>query len=371
MNPRTGRRRALPPWRRRPADDRGAIVILVAVVLSCGVLLGMGALVVDVGQMWSERQRLQSAADAAAAAVAQACGATVSTACDNPDGVADQSANDNSDNVGAHVSAICFSDPAKAAPCPTDRHNFTECVEKRNPASGEYWVQVYTETGTSEGRGVLPPYFGRVVLGDRYEAATIGACSRSYYTKVSTPVGDTPYWSKAILISQCEWAYLTDNGANPYKYAEPSTAAKVTVFHLHQQHVAGSATAGCPPNPADATPGGFDFLPNLGNDKCHNWAPIGQTITARPVEDGERDCYGGLKASVDRKLALTFTLYDSVTGTPDNYQYHVVGAAGFVITGFKFADHDVPSVVGPSNLCPDPDDRCIYGYFSDKMLDPP
>ena len=54
-------------------DERGAIGIIVAVLLGAGVLTGMGALVVDVGQLYQERAELQDSADAAALGVARSC----------------------------------------------------------------------------------------------------------------------------------------------------------------------------------------------------------------------------------------------------------------------------------------------------------
>ena len=65
------------------ADDRGAVTVIVAFMMV--VVLGMAALVVDVGSVEVRRAQLQDAADAAATAIAQDCfeaaGTTVS-ACD-------------------------------------------------------------------------------------------------------------------------------------------------------------------------------------------------------------------------------------------------------------------------------------------------
>ncbi|MGI9824298.1 pilus assembly protein TadG-related protein [Agromyces sp. Marseille-Q5079] len=53
-------------------DDSGASAVLVAICLL--VLVGFGALAVDVGAMYSERAQLQNAADAGALAAAEYCG---------------------------------------------------------------------------------------------------------------------------------------------------------------------------------------------------------------------------------------------------------------------------------------------------------
>ncbi len=54
-------------------DERGAVAIIVAVLIGGGVLTGMGALVIDVGQLFQERGELQNGADAAAIGVAKSC----------------------------------------------------------------------------------------------------------------------------------------------------------------------------------------------------------------------------------------------------------------------------------------------------------
>jgi len=54
-------------------DERGVVAAIVAILLGTGVLLGMGALVIDVGQIYQERAELQNGADAAALAVAESC----------------------------------------------------------------------------------------------------------------------------------------------------------------------------------------------------------------------------------------------------------------------------------------------------------
>lgn len=61
----------------RSDDERGAASVIVAVVLV--VLMGFGALAVDVGAMYAEKAQLQNGADAAALAVAGDCAAKMGT----------------------------------------------------------------------------------------------------------------------------------------------------------------------------------------------------------------------------------------------------------------------------------------------------
>jgi hypothetical protein len=394
--PVTTRRWFAPP---RRADERGAVVLIVAVVLGFGVLLGMGALVVDVGQMYDERQQVQSGADAAAEAVAHAC-ETNADSCAAPTALAKRYAGKNADDGVTDVWAICSSVDQTA--CPPKADNLTDCVEMRAPVGDERWVQVYTRTETSNARYVLPPTFARAIAGNAgYSGAEVGACSRAYYQPYtappppeptptptptpSTPAGPTPSptvaatpspppsnpaWSKGILVSLCEWQQLTANGTKIYDYDAPSKSSMVSVFRQHEQLAAGSGSANCPVPRTNNTPNGYDWLIPKSGDPCHNWVSIGSTVTARSVSGGEEGCVGGLTTSVNNKIPLTFTIYDSVTGTPGHFQYHIVGVSGFVITGFRFANAQKESIVGPSGLCSGTQ-KCIYGYFSDKYIKPP
>jgi len=53
--------------------ERGAIATIVAMLFGLGVLLGAGALTVDVGNINAERRQLQNGADAAALSAARDC----------------------------------------------------------------------------------------------------------------------------------------------------------------------------------------------------------------------------------------------------------------------------------------------------------
>ncbi|MCZ2810083.1 pilus assembly protein TadG-related protein [Modestobacter sp. VKM Ac-2979] len=64
---------------RRLADERGAVAVLVAILLV--PLLGFAAIAVDVASLYADREQLRNAADAAALAVATDC---AQGACGNP-----------------------------------------------------------------------------------------------------------------------------------------------------------------------------------------------------------------------------------------------------------------------------------------------
>ena len=72
-------------------DERGATAVIVSIMLV--VLVGFGALAVDVGALWWDKKQLQNGADAAALALAQSC---AQGACEADEtGMARQYATDN------------------------------------------------------------------------------------------------------------------------------------------------------------------------------------------------------------------------------------------------------------------------------------
>ncbi len=100
--------------RRVGRDERGAVAVLVALLIGCGVLTGMAALVVDVAQIYQERAELQNGADAAALGVAKSCALGI---CDPT--VAQQYANGNASLLtgrteGIHL--VCGSGSLGACP---------------------------------------------------------------------------------------------------------------------------------------------------------------------------------------------------------------------------------------------------------------
>lgn len=88
--------------RRVMHDEDGAVAVMVALLMV--VLLGMTALVVDVGMVYAERAQLQNGADAAALAIAQDC---AFGNCKSPTVTANKLAGENSnDGVSAAAPVI-------------------------------------------------------------------------------------------------------------------------------------------------------------------------------------------------------------------------------------------------------------------------
>ena len=90
-------------------DEResGAIIVIVAVLLVGGVLIGMAALSIDVGSLYAERRQLQNGADSAALAVAQDAARSCSTGSCVPTTRAQTYANSNAKDGASSVLEVC------------------------------------------------------------------------------------------------------------------------------------------------------------------------------------------------------------------------------------------------------------------------
>jgi Flp pilus assembly protein TadG len=156
----------------RADGERGAIGVLAAVLML--VVIGMGAVAVDVGQIYAERSQLQNGADAAALSVAQACypRGTCSNASTAPDGStwvtwAGVLANGNANDGASRVAGIDFSTP------------------------GRVTVTTSTEDGTSHA-GFLTPMFANALRAFGTMApTTVGASATVAMT--NTPSGSSGF----------------------------------------------------------------------------------------------------------------------------------------------------------------------------------
>lgn len=191
-------------------EERGAISILVGLLISAGVIIGFLALVIDGGRLYSERRLVQNGADAAALAVARAC-AIGDPACSSRSAASTLGgtlANQNAgkDQVSA-LSETCGSGNLGA--CGSLRSHAWECQAITGTKN---YVRIRTATRESDGTSVIPGVFSRA-LG--FSDTGLWACSQAIWgaargANVSFPVA----------LSACD--YVSNTSATMQIFSPPS-----------------------------------------------------------------------------------------------------------------------------------------------------
>lgn len=337
----------------RQGRDRGAVSVLVAALLAVGLLLGVGALVIDSGQLHAERAQLQNGADAAVFALAQDCGD--GDGCPTtPYATATSFAGTNSADGVSTASLVCGRDAGnRLTPCPAETQSGSPCLGQR-PTSGNF-VEVRTTTRLPDGSTVLPPVFGRVLLGDSYHGRGVLACARAAWGGPRVALG------LGLTISLCEWQAATASGA-VLAPAPPATVLP-SIERVITLHGTGLACAGGPSG--WDLPGGFGWLPH--NNKCQTQIDITGIYPDTTGVGASPYCKDALAwARANREVVLV-PVFDGAGGTGHTGYYHLRGFASFVITGYNVTGGWAVSTL--TNLRPCVGDvKCVSGYFTRDLI---
>lgn len=343
-------------WRhvtRRPrrTRDRGAATTVATILMGGGVLMGAGAIVMDVGQLYVERQELQGGADAAALALAQTCAKTP-TACATQAARAADYANRNAADGHARITAICGTGRGLPACQPATGGELTRCVG--TAPSGPY-VEVRTETETADGRTVLPASFAAALQGNEgYRGSTVAACARAVW---GTP---TSVNGVAVTMSYCAWNQVTANGT---KLAPPVNSSMEGVIYLHGSHNADTCAPG---NSGWQAPGGFGWLDELAGP-CAAIVPTKGTFGGSTGVSASGACQTKLANARAAGTVLWMPIFDGVRGTGSGIEYQIRGVSAFVVTGYSLSGFQAKSTLSNHYLCSG-SDKCIYGYFTTGVL---
>jgi hypothetical protein len=341
---------ARPRLRLHGRDDRGVVGVLVGLLIGV-VLLGLGALVIDVGQLYHERSQLQNGADAAALAVAKSCvlgtctsGGAMSTA----QAYADANAKDGL----AGVPLVCGSGALGA--CATSAGAMTDCPVP--PAPGTNYVDVHTATATSGGGTLVAPVFAKALLGnENYTGTQVLACSQAQWG------GPTAANTIAFAISACEWDAATSLGtvfASPPPAVPPSSYDRVLTVHT-------TAGGGCATEPAGSdAPGNFGWTDDAGS--CTT-SISGDTFGGSPGVSASNACKAALAAARGGKTVVYLAIYTTITGSGSGSVYTLKGFAAFVVTGYHLPGASASDWLNPANDCSG-SDKCINGYFTKGII---
>jgi Flp pilus assembly protein TadG len=338
-------------------DDTGTVGVLVAILISGGVLVGVGALVLDVGQLYQNRAELQNGADAAALAVAKSC--TTGTCVPS---LAPQYASANASNLTgnqAAVDLVCGS--GSLGGCPASTGAMTDCPAA---AAGVNYVDVRTSTKTPSG-SVLPPVLARALLGNSsYTGTTVRACAQAQWGAPSTA------HTIALTISACEWDQATNQGVSfapppPYPPNPLPTASFDRVIQLHGGNGNTTSNTGCPTEPAGADgPGNFSWTSDAGTCTV---SISNNTYGGNTGNNVSAACQTALQNAYNNKTEIFVPVYVSITGTGSNATYTLKGFAAFVVTGYHMPSFSATDWLNPTNDCKG-SNFCLNGYFTQGLI---
>ena len=298
--------------------ERGAAGVLVAVMML--VLIGAGAIAVDVGQIYAERAELQNAADSGALAGAQICSETAGCTQADADAVAALLANQNSKDGVSRVRYVDLSVPS------------------------EVTVSTATVNGAN-GSGFLSKLFANAL-----NTADVGVGA------TATAKWEYPTRGRSILpltFAPCEFI---DDGL-PHK--------------ILTQGGGGGAVDCNGLNPSSQIiPGGFAWLDPDGTSGCEVTAEIGEwsmTSAGGAIPTGcgavfNSDLVGQTVAIPVYKYTCT-DIFSPCLGS--NVQYLIEKWAGFEVQGWKFPgnSYDPTNVFAGS-------EKGLYGTFVGYFADP-
>jgi Putative Flp pilus-assembly TadE/G-like len=346
----------------RRGDDRGAVASIVAVLLAGGVLLGMGAIVVDAGQMYAERAELQNGADAAALAVAQGC-ALSAAGCDvsaTSTGTAAKYAGKNAKDGAAAIALVCgVTGYGGIGGCPATTGYLIDCPAA--PASGVRYVDVHTSTLTSGGSTLLPPVFSRTLVGHAgFAGARVKACARATWGSPRSAA------TVAFTMSYCEWKTATASGtgyAAPPPYP-PNALPPASADRAIQLHGTGSTCSGSPAG--WDLPGGFGWLQDTTGN-CGITVDATLTYADNTGASAGNTCKTALQNARTARTQVYVPVYDGYQANGNNGTYHLLGFAAFVITGYNLPGLSAASWLTGGTYCKG-SAKCVYGYFTRALL---
>lgn len=302
----------------RPDRERGAAGVLAAVTSL--VLIGAGALAVDVGQIYAERAQLQNAADAGALAVVQACHATGCTQTE-AEAIAETLANTNSNDAQSNVAEVDLSVPDQVT------------------------VRTTTQSGSNS--------FLRKLFASALNAppASVGA--------FAVAAAEPPSGGKGFPLA------ISDNC---YNLSEASPTGEV-------QKISYKPGGTCTGPSGTQIPGGWGWLDQsapceattetgsneMGSDPGNNPPSACSEI----LLEWKNTILGGGEVNV------AFPIFDDATNQGQNGRFHIIGYATFRMWGWKFGnnhEYEFRNTASDPNMnselaCAGGNNRCIIGQF--------
>ncbi|MBB1484594.1 Tad domain-containing protein [Tessaracoccus sp. MC1865] len=290
------------------ADDRGATAVVVALVLV--VLMGFGALAVDVGALWWDRKQLQNGADSAALALAQSC--ATAAGCE-PDSTATWYAEHNKSDANVTADVV---------------HATSSVTVRVETVRDHFLAPVLDSSGA-------------------FDSSAVSAAATASWGPPSKAV------TLPLTTSMCWFQYQTGSSA----VSPPSTTAE---FVIPLKSKSGSIADGglvCGTHSAhNETAGGFGWLaPDSG---CETTIDLKDPwVATDPGGSIPNGCV--IETVLNVGDTVLMPLFDAWKGTGRNAQYHVYVFAALEVTGYCFGPGNSSSPGWPDcqSLTLDPKDK--------------
>ena len=367
--------------------ENGAVASLVAIMLGTGVLLGLGALVIDTGSLLYERRQLQNGADAAALSIVKTC-VDGNRVCETPSVILAPSsapislAGANAADQKSDIDTVCASHDLVAFnpgwpecdPPGVPTPGLVQCPTPANSisTSGNYvgmYVEVRTKTLTGSGSSILPPFLAQALAGGNYSGEIVKACARVALGPPNSVRSALP-----VSISRCEFDAYTMAGlkpSGPYApapliYPTPNTGPTAfdyeKAIRFHDGNGANQPLS-CSQGPSGAdTPGGFGYLQNNGCDATSITSGAVEIRSGNPSNTA-LGCDFTDKLSARTGQPVFLPIYNGLSST----QYFMDGAAAFWLTGFSTSGNRYNSDASGRELC-NSSQTCLYGWFVSDIM---
>ncbi len=293
----------------RLRDERGGVAVIMALLIV--PLIGFAAVAVDVAAMWSEKQQLQTAADASALAIAQDC---ARDECGDTEQTAQELTNANMNDGEADVDDV-------------------------EVASGR--ANVHTS-------GVREHWFAPV-LG--FDESTLTADATA---KWGVPTGGTAMLPLAL--HECEFQAQVQQQGGDLDTSTPAMLKILSSKDLKKKDLPDDWPCEMP-NSGNHVPGGFGWLdPDPGT--CRATSVIMDHLeSSDPGKSMPSDCQKSDLVAL-RHATFLLPLFDDYGGQGNSAWYDITGYAAFTLKGYSFvgkAGHSWGVGCGSN--------ACISGHF--------
>jgi Putative Flp pilus-assembly TadE/G-like len=314
-------------------EDQGLILLWVA--LSITVLLGMGALTIDLGALYVERSQLQNGADAAALAIAYNCATGVD--CGSVMSTANNLANANANDGHSSVPQVCGVGPGLSA---------GGCSTPAGLDDSANWVQVFTSTESASGGNQVPMLLAPLV--GAVSGKTVNADAIAQWGGLDSAKGATP-----LVIPACKYLAM---GGTLDGSSFPSGNATIYFHSLGADPIEPGVESPCT---STSGPVGFGWV---NSSNCKVDLSAGAWVNARTGTGVPSGCNPRNWAN-SNSPDLLLGLYDESEDTSSG-RYHLVGFVSFKVTAVNFGRGNTR----PRNfVCPATPDNtgvCIQGMFT-------